>query len=83
MARLKIARFGRGTGSDGMLVKAIILFLCGMALVAFIGRVLFPSALPKLLRKKAAAPVCAKCGRYLIGAKSCDCGDRPGGGKAK
>lgn len=77
MARLRIARFGRGTGFR-MLFKIIIVFLGLMALVALIGRALFPSALPRVLRKRARAPVCAKCGRYLIGRKTCDCG-----GKAK
>jgi len=59
-----------------MLVKIIIIFLGLMGLVAFVGRVLFPSALPKVLRKKSSPPVCGKCGRYLIAAKQCDCGGR-------
>ena len=61
-----------------MLFKIITLFLAGMVLVALIGRVLFPSALPKMLRKREGPPRCGKCGRYLIGQKTCDCG-----GKAK
>jgi hypothetical protein len=61
-----------------MLFKIITIFLGGMVLVALIGRVLFPSALPKLLRKRERPPRCGKCGRYLIGQKTCDCG-----GKAK
>lgn len=61
-----------------MLFKIILVFLALMALVALIGRVLFPSALPKVVRKRIAAPRCQKCGRYLIGQKTCDCG-----GKAK
>lgn len=56
-----------------MLLKIIIVFLGGMVLVAMIGRVLFPSALPPVLRKKK-PPVCKSCGRYLIGRKTCDCG---------
>lgn len=59
-----------------MLVKIIIVFLGLMALVAFVGRVLFPSALPRVLRKTATAPVCGKCGRHLIGQKTCGCGGR-------
>jgi len=59
-----------------MLVKIILVFLGLMVLVAFVGRVLFPSALPPILRKKASAPVCVKCGRYLIGRTRCDCGGR-------
>ena len=59
-----------------MLVKVIFVFLGLMVLVALIGRALFPSALPRVLRKRQAAPVCAKCGRYLIGQATCDCGDK-------
>jgi hypothetical protein len=59
-----------------MLVKIILVFLCFMALIAFIGRVLFPSALPRVLRKRATPPVCDKCGRHLIGRKECDCKER-------
>ena len=66
-----------------MLVKVIMVFLGLMALVALIGRALFPGALPKVLRKKDTTPVCAKCGRYLIGRKTCDCGGKTGGGKRK
>lgn len=59
-----------------MLFKIIIVFLGAMILIALVGRALFPGALPKLLRKKASPPVCGKCGRYLIGRKTCDCGGR-------
>lgn len=59
-----------------MLLKAILVFLGAMVLIALIGRALFPSALPKVLRKKASPPVCAKCGRYLIGRSTCDCGGK-------
>ncbi|MBA3911762.1 MAG: hypothetical protein C0524_18275 [Rhodobacter sp.] len=61
-----------------MLVKIILVFLGLMVLVALIGRASFPSALPRALRKDRKPPVCARCGRYLIGGKACDCG-----GKAK
>jgi hypothetical protein len=56
-----------------VLVKTIIVFLGLMVLVALIGRALFPSALPRVMQKKSSASVCAKCGRYLIGRKTCDC----------
>ena len=59
-----------------MLFKTIIVFLGLMVLIALIGRAIFPSALPRVLQKRAAPPVCAKCGRYLIGTKTCDCGGR-------
>jgi hypothetical protein len=60
-----------------MLLKTIILFLGAMVLIALIGRALFPGAMPKVLRKKASPPVCARCGRYLIGRSTCDCGGKP------
>jgi len=59
-----------------MLIKVILVFLCLMALIAFIGRALFPSALPRVMRKRSGPPRCGKCGRYLIGQKTCDCGGR-------
>lgn len=61
-----------------MLLKVILVFLLAMVLVALIGRALFPGALPRVMRKRQAPPVCNKCGRYLIGTRTCDCG-----GKAK
>ena len=59
-----------------MLVKIIILFLLAMVLVALIGRAFFPTALPRAMQKRAGAPRCAKCGRYLLRTKTCDCGGR-------
>ncbi len=56
-----------------MLFKIIIVFLGLMVLVALIGRVLFPTALPRAMRKPDGPPRCGKCGRYLIGQKTCDC----------
>jgi hypothetical protein len=61
-----------------MLFKVIFVFLAAMVLIALIGRALFPGALPRVMQKRKAAPVCIKCGRHLIGTKPCDCG-----GKAK
>ena len=61
-----------------MLVKIILLFLLAMVMVALIGRAFFPSALPRAMQKGSRSPRCAKCGRYLIGQTTCDCG-----GKAK
>lgn len=80
--RWKTGRFGRVTGFR-MLFKIILLFLGLMVLVALIGRALFPTALPRVMRKRASPPVCAKCGRYLIGRKTCDCGGKAGGDKSK
>jgi hypothetical protein len=61
-----------------MLLKVIFIFLAAMVLIALVGRALFPGALPRVMQKRKAAPVCRQCGRYLIGTKTCDCG-----GKAK
>lgn len=59
-----------------MLVKVIILFLLAMALVALVGRAFFPSALPRVMQKRTGAPRCNRCGRPLIGSRTCDCGGR-------
>jgi hypothetical protein len=59
-----------------MLLKTILVFLGAMVLIALVGRALFPGALPRVLRKKVSPPVCAKCGRYLIGRSTCDCGGK-------
>jgi hypothetical protein len=59
-----------------MLVKVILLFLLAMVLVALIGRAFFPSSLPRVMQKRSGPPRCAKCGRYLIGTKTCDCGGK-------
>ena len=59
-----------------MLFKIILLFMLAMFLVAIVGRVLFPSALPPVLRKRKGTPRCGRCGRYLIGRGGCDCGGR-------
>jgi hypothetical protein len=57
-----------------MLAKIVFVFLALIVLVALIGRVLFPTALPKVMRKRRGAPRCGRCGRYLVGRKTCDCG---------
>ncbi|MBN8629488.1 MAG: hypothetical protein J0L76_01380 [Rhodobacterales bacterium] len=59
-----------------MMVKVVIVFLCFIAVIAFIGRALFPSALPKVLQKRRGPPRCPRCGRYLIGRETCDCKGR-------
>jgi hypothetical protein len=58
-----------------MLFKIILVFLGLMVLVALIGRALFPTALPRVMRKKPVAARCPTCGRPLIG-KTCDCGGK-------
>lgn len=56
-----------------MLFKIILIFLLAMVLVGMIGKVLFPDALSRSLRRATVRPpVCKSCGRYVIG-KRCDC----------
>ena len=59
-----------------MLFKIIFIFLGLMVLVALVGRALFPSALPRVMRRNTGPTKCRKCGRHLIGTKPCDCRGR-------
>jgi hypothetical protein len=59
-----------------MLVKTVLVFLGVMALVGMIGRALFPAAISRIAAKRRKPAVCARCGRYLIGRKGCDCGGK-------
>ena len=53
-----------------MLIKVMILFLVGMAVLAMFGRLRFPG------RDRLAAMKCADCGRYRLGKSACDCKDK-------
>jgi hypothetical protein len=60
-----------------MLVKIVILFLGGMAVVAMIGNLLFPGAMSRrvgrMRRRALAKPAtCPRCGKYIIGRGGCD-----------
>jgi hypothetical protein len=59
-----------------MLVKTILIFLAAMALVAMIGKALFPNSMGRIVTKRRKPAVCARCGRYVIGRKTCDCGGK-------
>ncbi|MES2665248.1 MAG: hypothetical protein V4712_04060 [Pseudomonadota bacterium] len=59
-----------------MLVKIVILFLGGMVVIGMVGKLLFPGAIGRVVRKRLAPPACPRCGRYVIGAKGCDCGKK-------
>ncbi len=59
-----------------MLFKTILIFLGAMVLVAMIGKALFPGHLSRMVTKRPKPAVCAKCGRYLMGNKGCDCGGK-------
>ncbi|WP_112308928.1 hypothetical protein [Pseudogemmobacter bohemicus] len=55
-----------------MIWKIILIFLCAMALVGMIGKVMFPNA--RMLRgRPARGGKCQNCGRPLIGRGPCDC----------
>jgi hypothetical protein len=55
-----------------MLVKAVLIFLLVMVIVAMLGKALFPGAAKRLaLRRKTAA--CPACGRPQIGRAPCSC----------
>jgi hypothetical protein len=56
-----------------MLVKIILIFLLAMVLIGMIGKLLFPSAMPRLSRK--GLKTCPECRRPLIG-KTCKCKDK-------
>ncbi|MBU9697851.1 hypothetical protein GU927_008315 [Rhodobacteraceae bacterium HSP-20] len=60
-----------------MLVKFVILFLAAMALVGFVGKLLFPASFRRIttIRPALGKPSrCRRCGRYLLGKGGCDCG---------
>ena len=54
-----------------MMIKVVILFLCVMAFIGMVGRALFPNSMPRIGKTK--PPVCAKCGRYVVGCGPCGC----------
>ena len=58
-----------------MLVKVVILFLAGMALIGLIGKWLFPGAITRAVSRRVGAKpaTCQRCGRYVIGKSGCDC----------
>ena len=60
---------GPGLGCD-MIVKAVTLFLVGMAVLAMFGKLRFGKG--RFLSGKTAKS-CPKCGRHLIGKGPCPC----------
>lgn len=52
-----------------MLVKAVIVFLLAMALLAMVGNLLLSGAAKRKLRPG----TCRRCGRPLIGTSPCPC----------
>ncbi|MFC4669581.1 hypothetical protein ACFO5X_13545 [Seohaeicola nanhaiensis] len=51
-----------------MLAKIILLFLLGMVVLAFFGKLRFPG------QARLEAAKCPRCGRYRIGKGPCGCG---------
>ncbi len=49
------------------MTKAVTLFLIGMLAMAMFGKLRFPG------QKRLQAAKCAKCGRYKLSKKPCDC----------
>lgn len=69
-----------------MLVRAVLLFLLAMAVLALFGRLRFPGTRGTRLRKPDAAPrlpapvICIRCGTPIPGKGACACGaPRPPG----
>ena len=63
----------RASGSD-VLVKAVILFLALMAVIAWIGAALGKLRLPGAGRTARLERFCPSCGRPRIGKGPCSCG---------
>jgi hypothetical protein len=57
-----------------MLVKIVILFLAAMAILGMVGNWLFPGAISRSLKQRVKPAKCPKCGRFLMGRSTCDCG---------
>lgn len=64
------------------MIKAVLFFLLIMAAIGMIGNALFPGAMVRRLKSRwrgknllgvAKPATCKTCGRYVIGAKGCDC----------
>ena len=65
------------------MIKGVLVCLLIMAAIGMIGNALFPGAVGRSIKSRlhgknrvgAAKPaICKACGRYVIGAKGCDCG---------
>lgn len=57
-----------------MLIKAVIIFLGIMVIIAMIGNALAPGGLSRMVAKRRKPANCTKCGRPLLGRSGCDCG---------
>ena len=58
------------------MIKAVIVFLLVMLAIGMVGNALFPGSVGRSVKKRfglANPATCKRCGRYVIGSKSCDC----------
>lgn len=63
------------------MVKAALIFLLVMLLIAMIGNLLTGGRLKGIVTRKVSRGMvntCPRCGRYLIGKSGCDCGKKRG-----
>lgn len=73
------ARFGRATGCDAMILKAMTFFLIGMAVLAMFGKLRLPGMRGRPPRLSATRR-CKACNRPIIGKGPCPCqADRQSG----
>jgi len=56
--------------ASDVILKAVLLFLVAMAVLAMFGKFRFPGA------RQLDAMRCPRCGRFRIGKGRCDCGHR-------
>ena len=56
-----------------MLIKAVLVFLGFMVIIAMVGNALVPGGMSRMLAKRRKPAICAKCRRPLIGRAVCDC----------
>jgi hypothetical protein len=59
-----------------MMIKVTLLFLLVMVAIGMIGNAIFPGSALRSVKKRFGLnkpSTCNRCGRYVIGSKSCDC----------
>ena len=61
-----------------MLIKAVLVFLGVMVIIAMLGKALFPGAASRMVTRRRKPGLCARCRRPLIGRAGCDCGRNVG-----
>lgn len=62
-----------------MLIKAVLVFLLVMVVIAMLGNAMFPGAIGRGVRRRIGAVrpgVCKDCGKPRIGSSACGCGGK-------